>query len=207
MSPITRAPWRVAHGPFSLARAPHALLDGRRCRWRRASPTPAASAVAEPPVAAKRSQHRLATLFCAARCSLALRVASCMPAHPRSTVAVARQAQGAPSTADGPAQPRSVELPLNLRIPTHLAPKWSQWTRTTALNLKTTRPMPCAAVSFAGESRSRPPPRIAYKNEPELALEHAPSLHLPRTLPSHQEDLEDVSFPNSGRLAPPRPPA
>jgi len=34
---------------------------------------------------------------------------SCMLAHPRSTVAVARQAQGAPSITDGPAPPCSVE--------------------------------------------------------------------------------------------------
>ena len=66
--------------------------------------------------------------------------------------------------------------------------------------------MPCAAVNFAGEPRSRPPPRIAYKKDPELAHEHTPSLHLSKTLPSHQEDLEEVSSPDSGRPVPPRPP-
>ena len=81
LSSITSAPWRVAHGLSSLTRAPHALLDGRRCRWRRASPTPAASAVAEPPVAANGSQRQLATPSGAAQRPLALRVASCMPAH------------------------------------------------------------------------------------------------------------------------------
>ena len=40
---------------------------------------------------------------------------SCMPAHPRSTVAVARQAQGAPSAADGPAPPRSAETSQHAR--------------------------------------------------------------------------------------------
>ena len=57
LSPIHSASWRVAHSPFSLARAPHAHLDGRRRRWWRASPTSAAFAVAEPPVAANRNQR------------------------------------------------------------------------------------------------------------------------------------------------------
>ena len=50
------------------------------------------------------------TPFRAAHRSLALRVASCMPAHARGTVAVARQARNVLPAADGPRHPRSVEL-------------------------------------------------------------------------------------------------
>ena len=44
---------------------------------------------------------------------------------PRSTIAVARQAQGAPSAADGPAPPRSVETNLARQIQPGLASKWN----------------------------------------------------------------------------------
>ena len=50
------------------------------------------------------------TPFGTAQCLSALRVASCMPAHARGTVAVARQARNVLTAADGPAPSRSVEL-------------------------------------------------------------------------------------------------
>ena len=71
---------------------------------------------------------------------------SCMPAHPRSTVAVARQAQGAPSTADGPAPPRSVETHPKLLIQVRLASEWNQWTSTLMPNLINSPTKHCAAV-------------------------------------------------------------
>ena len=85
-------------------------------------------------VAADRQQNGGSTPFGAAQATWWLRVATSLPAHACSTVAVARHAQSALPAADGPAPPRSVELPLNPHVPTRLAPKWSQWTHTTVLN-------------------------------------------------------------------------
>ena len=85
-------------------------------------------------VTADREQNGGSTPFGAAHASWWLRVATSLPAHACSTVAVARHAQSALPAADGPAPPRSVELPLNPHVPTRLAPKWSQWIHTTALN-------------------------------------------------------------------------
>ena len=111
-----------ALGAFLASEAPWPACAGVSCGGRSA-------------VAADRKQNGGSTPFGANRATWWLRVATSLPVHACSTVAVARHAQSALPAADGPAQPRSVELPLNLRIPTHLAPKWSQWTRTTALNL------------------------------------------------------------------------
>ena len=111
-----------ALGAFLASVAPWPACAGVSCGGRSA-------------VAADRKQNGGTTPFGAAQASWWLRVATSLPAHACSTVAVARHAQSALPAADGPAPPRSVELPLNLRIPTCLAPKWSQWTRTTALNL------------------------------------------------------------------------
>ena len=105
LSPINSAPWRVAHGLSSLARAPHASLDGHRCRWRRASPELAASAVAKPPVAANRRQRQLATPFGAAQRSPALRVASCTPAHPAAPSPWPGRHRARPLPPTGPRRP------------------------------------------------------------------------------------------------------
>ena len=43
--------WRVAHGPSSLSKAPHAHLAGSWRRWHPGPPAPASSAASEPPVA------------------------------------------------------------------------------------------------------------------------------------------------------------
>ena len=110
-----------ALGAFLASVAPWPACAGVSCGGRSA-------------VAADRKQNGGTTPFGAAQASWWLRVATSLPAHACSTVAVARHAQSALPAADGPTQPRSVELPLNLRIPTRLAPKWSQWTHTTALN-------------------------------------------------------------------------
>ena len=85
--------------------------------------------------AADREQNGGTTPFGAAQASWWLRVATSLPAHVCSTVAVARHVQSALPAADGPAPPRSFELPLNNPIPTRLASKWNQGTPTTTLNL------------------------------------------------------------------------
>ena len=61
-------------------------------------------------VAADRKQNGGTTPFGAAQRPSALRVASCMPAHARGTVAVARQARNVLTAADGPAPSRSIEF-------------------------------------------------------------------------------------------------
>ena len=61
-------------------------------------------------VAADRKQNGGSTPFGTAQRPSALRVASCIPAHARGTVAVARQARNVLPAADGPRHPRSVEL-------------------------------------------------------------------------------------------------
>ena len=86
-------------------------------------------------VAADKEQNGGITSFGAAQTPWWLRVAISPPAHACSTIAVARHAQGVLLAADGPAPPRSVELPLSNQIPTRLAPKWNQGTPTTTLNL------------------------------------------------------------------------
>ena len=62
-------------------------------------------------VAADREQNGGIMPFGAAQTPWWLRVAISSPAHACSTVAVARHAQSALPAADGPAPPRSVELP------------------------------------------------------------------------------------------------
>ena len=71
----------------------------------------------------RQEAHHGRTPFRAAHRSLALRVASCTPAHARGTVAVARQARNVLPAADGPRHPRSVELALNTQTPANLAQK------------------------------------------------------------------------------------
>ena len=86
-------------------------------------------------VADDREQNGGITLFGAAQTPWWLRVAISSPAHACSTVAVARHAQSALPAADGPAPPRSVELPQSNQIPMRLAPKRNKGTPTTTLNL------------------------------------------------------------------------
>ena len=73
--------WRDAHCSSSLSRASHGHLDGHHCRWRRVSPMPATSAVAEPPVATNRSQHQLPAQSSTAQATWSLRVAVLLPVH------------------------------------------------------------------------------------------------------------------------------
>ena len=73
--------------------------------------------------------------FGAAQATWWLRVATPSPAHACSTVAVARHTQSALPAADGPAPPRSVELPLSDQITAWSASKRNQGTSTTKLNL------------------------------------------------------------------------
>ena len=75
------ARWRLAPCSFSLSSAPHDRLDGRKRRWRRVSPTPASSAVAEPPVAASRGQPCLSAPSSTAQTTRGLRVAIPSSAH------------------------------------------------------------------------------------------------------------------------------
>ena len=58
----------------------------------------------------RQKAHHGRTPFSAAQSPLALRVASCMPAHARGTITVARHARNVLPAADGPRHPRSVEL-------------------------------------------------------------------------------------------------
>ena len=89
-----------------------------------------------------------------------------------------------------------------------LAEKRCQWTTTVMPNHQNLLPNLCLAVI----ARRRYPVHghllgSPIKRGPELELEHAPSLHPTRTTPSHWEGLEEVFFPNSGRLDPLRDPA
>ena len=86
-------------------------------------------------VAADRKQNGDTTPFDAAQASWWLHVATSLPAHACSAVAVARHAQSALPAADGPAPPRSVEVPLNPQIPTRLAPKRNHGTPTTTFSI------------------------------------------------------------------------
>ena len=86
-------------------------------------------------VAADREQNSGITPFGAAQTPWWRRVAVSSPAHTCSTVAVARHAQSALPAADGPAPPRSVELPLNPQIPMRLAPKRNHGAPTTTFSL------------------------------------------------------------------------
>ena len=63
------------------------------------------------------------TPFRAAHRSLALRVASCTPAHARSTATVAGKHRTRSLPPTGPLHPRSVELALNTQTPASLTPK------------------------------------------------------------------------------------
>ena len=82
-------------------------------------------------VAADRKQNGGTTPLGAAQMSWWLRVATSLPAHACSTVAMARHAPSALPAADGPAPPRSAELTPKHHIPARLAPKWDRWTSTT----------------------------------------------------------------------------
>ena len=102
--------WHVPRRLFLLSGAPHAHLASSWRRWHAGPPSPASSAASGPPVAADMGRNGGSTPFGAAQRPSALCVASCMPAHARGTVAVARQARNVLTAADGPAPPRSVEL-------------------------------------------------------------------------------------------------
>ena len=119
--PLGQHPAR-ALGAFLASVAPWPAYAGVSCGGRSA-------------VAADRKQNGGSTPFGATQATWWLRVATSLPAHACSTVAVARHAQSALPAADRPAQPRSVELPLNNPIPTRLASKRNQGTSTTTLNL------------------------------------------------------------------------
>ena len=75
------------------------------------------------PVTADREENGGATPFGTAQILWWLRVATSLPAHACSTVAVARHAQSALPAADGPAPPRSVELDPNTQTPASLTLK------------------------------------------------------------------------------------
>ena len=99
--------------------------------------------------------------------------------------------------------------PVHYPNPTEvLAEKRCQWTTTMMPNRLNLLPDLCLAIIV----RRRYPVhghllRSPIKGGLELELEHAPSLHPTSTTPSHWKDLEEVFFPNSGRLDPLRDPA
>ena len=102
--------WRVARGFFSLASTPACVLGVFPASVAPLAARAGVSCGGRTPVAADRGRNGGATPFGAAQRPSALRVASCMPAHARGTVAVARQARNVLPATDGPAPPRSVEL-------------------------------------------------------------------------------------------------
>ena len=71
----------------------------------------------------RQEAHHGRTPFRAAHRSLALRVASCTPAHARSTATVAGKHGTRSPPPTGPRHPRSVELALNTQTPASLTPK------------------------------------------------------------------------------------
>ena len=71
----------------------------------------------------RQKAHHDRTPFGSAQRPSALHVASCMPAHARGTIIVARQARNVLPTAGGPRHPRSVELDPNTQTPASLSPK------------------------------------------------------------------------------------
>ena len=104
--------WRVARGFFSLASTPARALGIFPASVATLAAHAGVSCGGRTPVAADRGRNGGSTPFGAAQRPSALRVASCMTAHARGTVAVARQARNMLPTADGPAPPRSVELAI-----------------------------------------------------------------------------------------------
>ena len=107
--------WLDARSPSLLSGASHACVEPSWRRWHAGPPSPASSAASGPLVAADRGRNGGSTLFGAAQRPSALRVASCMPAHARGTVAVARQARNVLPAADRPRHPPSVELTHNAK--------------------------------------------------------------------------------------------
>ena len=87
-----------ALGAFLASVAPWPTCAGVSCGGRSA-------------VAADIKQNGGSTPFGATQATWWLRVATSLPAHACSTVVVARHAQSALPAADGPAPPRSIELP------------------------------------------------------------------------------------------------
>ena len=71
----------------------------------------------------RQEAHHGRTPFRAAHRSLALRVASCTPAHARSTATVAGKHGTRSPPPTGPRHHRSVELALNTQTPASLTPK------------------------------------------------------------------------------------
>ena len=102
--------WRVARGFFSLASTPARALGVFPASVAPLAARAGVSCGGRTPVAADRGRNGGSTPFGAAQRPSALRVASCMPAHARGTVVVARQARNVLPTANGPAPPRFVEL-------------------------------------------------------------------------------------------------
>ena len=118
----------------------------------------------------------------------------------RSTVAVARQAQGTPSAADGPVPPRSVETTQERLIQPSLASKRDPWTSTLMPNPQNYPTKHCAAVTIVGDPRSRPPPRIAYKMESRARSQER------TTSTPHQNPAKPLGGPRGGLLPQLRPP-
>ena len=102
--------WRVARGFFSLASTPARALGVFPASVAPLAARAGVSCGGRTPMAADRIRNGGSTPFGAAQRPSALRVASCMPAHARGTVAVARQARKVLTAVDGPAPSRSVEL-------------------------------------------------------------------------------------------------
>ena len=107
--------WRVARGFFSLASTPARALGVFPASVAPLAARAGVSCGGRTPLAADRGRNGGSTPFGASQRPSALRVASCMPAHARGTVAVARQARNVLTAADGPAPPRSVELAHNTK--------------------------------------------------------------------------------------------
>ena len=183
---LTSARWRLAHCSSFLSRAPHALLDGLKCRWRRASPTPAASAVAEPPVAASESQRQLSAPSSTAQSTRGLRVAVYLPAHAAalSPWPGEHRARSLPLTGPRgavPSKPRRKQNPTELTV--RLKP--------VDHHVDTQPPKPpvrplqhrnrCRSFPIRG-NRLGP----AINSLPELAFDQHYSLHLTRAPPRHQ---------------------
>ena len=106
-SSVTRRQYacRVAHSPSSLSRAPHAHLAGSWHRQHPGPPSPASSAASGPPVAADRRQPCGTTPFCAALCSLALRVAHACQRTPAAPSPWPGKHRARPLPPTGPRRP------------------------------------------------------------------------------------------------------
>ena len=94
----------------------------------------------------RQKAHHGRTPFSAAQSPLALRVASCTPAHARSTATVAGKHGTRSPLPTGPHHHRSVELALNTQTPANSTPKRTRWTSVMMLDPLTTPTEHCATV-------------------------------------------------------------